>query len=68
MVKEAIFTCNIASEIAPPGEVSGPIQCMTDNKATRHIIYNPGATKHTTHYERWLHYARDQCVSRTRSR
>ena len=59
MVKEAIFTCNIASEIAPPGEVSGPIQCMTDNKATRDIIYNPGATKHTTHYERWLHYARD---------
>ena len=32
----------------------------TDNKgAARDTNLNPGVTKHTTHLERWLHYARD---------
>ena len=31
---------------------------VTDSKAANDTVVNAGATKHTVHFERWLHYAR----------
>ena len=35
-------------------------ETITDNKGTYDIIRNPGVTKHSVHYERRLHFARDE--------
>ena len=40
-------------------EFDGPSACITDNKATYDVIRNPGATKRTAHFDRWLHFARE---------
>ena len=32
---------------------------ITDNKAAYDIIRNPGVTKHSIHFERWIYFARD---------
>ena len=40
-------------------EFDGPTACITDNKATYDIVRNPGATKRTAHFDRWLHFARE---------
>ena len=58
MVKEGLFAYQILEDVHGPGVISGPIQVMTDNSAAKDVINNPGATKHTTHFERWLHFAR----------
>ena len=34
------------------------IPCITDSKSAVDVIKNPGATKHTTHWARWLQWAR----------
>ena len=59
MIKEGMFAKQVTEDICGPNVIYGPIQVYTDNKAARDVINNPGATKHTTHFERWLHYARD---------
>ena len=41
---------------------SGPVPCITDNKAAYDVIRNPGATKRTMHFARWMHYARELCL------
>ena len=40
-------------------EIKGPMPAITDNKAAYDIVRNPGATKRTAHFDRWLHFARD---------
>ena len=57
MLKEAKFVLDII-EFYGAG-VKGPMPVITDNKAAYDIVKNPGATKRTAHFERWLHYARD---------
>ena len=59
MIKEGQFVKQITEDICGPDVIKGPMSVFTDSKAARDVIYNPGATKHTTHFERWLHYARD---------
>ena len=34
-------------------------EILTDSQAGRDIVVNPGVTKHTVHFERWLYYARE---------
>ena len=31
---------------------------ITDSKSAHDVIKNPGVTKHTAHFMRWLHWAR----------
>ena len=38
--------------------MSCPLVMVTDSKAGRDTVMNAGATKHTVHFERWLHFAR----------
>ena len=59
MVKEGQFAYSIIEDMLPHRSVQGPMTVFTDNSACQLVVNNPGATKHTTHYERWLHYARD---------
>ena len=37
---------------------------LTDFKSAFDIIQNPGATKHTIHFTRWLHFARELWLKR----
>ena len=39
-------------------QFDGPISSITDNKATYDIVRNPGATRRTAHFDRWVHFAR----------
>ena len=39
-------------------KIVGPTVMVTDSKSGCDVVVNPGATKHTVHFERWLHWAR----------
>jgi len=60
VLKEAIFVMQNAEHIGV--EFDDAIQLITDNKAAHDIVKHPGATKHTTHFERRLHFARDHAM------
>ena len=56
MAKEAVFIREVLKDL---GEVvQGPMVMVTDSKAANDTVVNAGATKHTVHFERWLHFAR----------
>ena len=40
-------------------KVDGPVYAITDNKAAYDVIRQPGTTKRTAHFSRWLHFARE---------
>ena len=56
MIKEGIFAKNIGEDL---GVKLGPTHVLTDSKAAYDTVRNPGATKKSTHVERWLMFARD---------
>ena len=55
-LKEAIFTSHIIFDMS--GRNVPPL-IVTDSKAAHDIIKNPGVTKHSIHFERWIYLARD---------
>ena len=55
-LKEATFTKHILEDMF--GTVGMPL-IVTDSKAAYDIIKNPGVTKHSIHFERWIYFARD---------
>ena len=55
-LKEAMFTKHIVEDMF--GKVGTPV-LITDSKAAYDIIKNPGVTKHSIHFERWIYVARD---------
>ena len=55
-LKEAIFVNHIYEDMFG---VSKKIVIITDNKAAYDIIKNPGVTKHSVHFERWIYFARN---------
>ena len=57
MLKEERFAVQVGEFMGI--EFDGPTACITDNKATYDIVRNPGATKRTAHFDRWLHFARE---------
>ena len=58
MAKEAEFSANVYEELTGM-KMIGPCVFVTDSKSGIDTIKNAGATKHTVHFERWLHYVRD---------
>ena len=56
-LKEGVFDSAIIEDIGV--SIDGPLPCLTDNKAAYDVIRNPGATKRTIHFARWMHYARE---------
>ena len=61
MLKEALFIKYLLEFLGI--DVKGPMPCICDNKAACDVIKQPGATKRTTHFNRWLHFAREQCLA-----
>jgi len=59
-VKEGLFVKDNLEFLGV--EMDGPMAGITDNKAAKDVIHNPGATKRTTHFARWLHFARELCL------
>ena len=57
VVKESRFVRDVLEFLGAP--TFGPTPAITDNKAAFDIVKNPGATKRTNHFDRWLHYARE---------
>ena len=56
LAKEVLFVRGILQDLGET--MAGPIITVTDSKAANDTIVNAGATKHTVHFERWLHFAR----------
>ena len=57
MVKEGMFVLRIAEDMRV--KLTRVPQLMTDSKSGRDTVINPGVTKHTVHFERWLYYVRE---------
>ena len=56
MIKESIFAKNIGEDMKVKLETT---HVLTDSKSAYDTVRNPGATKKSTHVERWLMFARD---------
>ena len=61
VLKEGLFVKHLLGFLGI--QLDGPMPCITDNKAAYDVIKQPGATKRTTHFSRWLHFAREQCLA-----
>ena len=61
MLKQALFIMMLLEDlgVAPPDAIQG----YTDSKSGKDIVVNPGVTKHTAHFARWLHFARENVLS-----
>ena len=57
MLKEAMFVLSVLHDLGYATE--GKLPTLTDSKSGRDVIRNPGVTKHTAHFARWLHWARE---------
>ena len=61
MAKEVRFVREVLIDMNV--EITGASPAVTDSKSAMDTIANPGATKHTVHFERWLHYAREAHIA-----
>ena len=57
MAKEAMFALEVMTDLGYTLEDTPLL--ITDSKSGMDTVVNAGATKHTIHFERWLHYVRD---------
>ena len=57
MLKEAMFVLSVLHDLGYATE--GKLPTLTDSKSGRDVVRNPGVTKHTAHFARWLHWARE---------
>ena len=56
ILKEAFFVTNLSEDLLT--EINMP-HVISDSKSAIDIVRNPGTTKRSIHYERWLYFARD---------
>ena len=59
MVKEGKFVLAILQDMKADLP-SIPLPTVTDSKSGMEVIHNPGVTKHTAHFERWLQWGRHE--------
>ena len=60
VLKEGVFAKQNIDFIGSVERGRGsPIHSVTDSKSAYDVIKNPGATKRTVHFDRWLHFARE---------
>ena len=61
MLKVSLFIMMLLQDlsVAPPDAIRG----YTDSKSGKDIVVNPGVTKHTAHFARWLHFAREHVLN-----
>ena len=59
MVKEVLFVVQVLSDMDVVFPTNTPLPCITDSQSGQQTIENPGVTKHTAHFERWLHWGRE---------
>ena len=57
VLMEAMFVIDILQDLGV--ELADKVPCFTDSKSGFDIIRQPGVTKHTAHFDRWLHWARE---------
>ena len=57
VLMEAMFVVDILQDLGV--ELADKVPCFTDSKSGFDIIRQPGVTKHTAHFDRWLHWARE---------
>ena len=60
MLKESVFVVEVLADMGITVEC---VPAVTDSKSAKDIICNPGVTKHTAHFARWLHWAREECLA-----
>ena len=61
MLKEVVFVVSVLIDMGV--DLTGKIPCITDSKSAKDVIMNPGVTKHTAHFKRWLHWARERYLN-----
>ena len=57
MLKEGMFITRVAEDMGI--KLKGAPTLLTDSQAGRDTVINPGVTKNTVHFERWLYYVRE---------
>ena len=57
VLKEGEFAAQVCDFLG--AQLRGPGAIITDNKAAHDVVRQPGATKRTVHFDRWLHFARE---------
>ena len=62
--KDLIFICNILGDDGMQLKIPKPIKIFCDNEAAVKTIKNIGATARNKHYERWIHYGREQYLNK----
>jgi hypothetical protein len=62
ILKEAMFVVEILRDMG--NSIDDKLPCITDSKSAADVVKNPGVTKHTAHFERWLHWARELFLNR----
>ena len=62
ITKEGVFAKHVAEDMLMT--LSQIFELMTDSQAGRDTVANPGVTKNSVHFERWLYYMRDQYLRR----
>ena len=59
-LKESVFVLEILTDLGYEFE---SLPGFTDSKSGYDTVLNPGVTKRTAHFERWLYYAREMYLA-----